>query len=280
MSLSTLPSEVTTLNTLSKQDEIVPGMLDIGTDLEPRLRLYLSNNILTKIPSPVLDLRNLRYLSLRNNNLTSVSPGIRDLANLECLNIAGNQLTELPSEVLDLASTCHLKELIVHPNPWEQCSRLSMIENLPSAIRRINNGNLFLWNAPSAYARLTDHQLRPLSDSSVPSLTELVLRQLCNLDPQGETVFADYMPSGSPQPVLDHLKFLGEHPGRRCASCKRTIVLASEEQLEWWNVRSGCSGDELTESPSVSDLGTVPFRHVFCSTPCRAKRNTSVHIII
>ena len=32
MSLTTLPDEVTSLQTLAKQDEIVPGMLDMGTD--------------------------------------------------------------------------------------------------------------------------------------------------------------------------------------------------------------------------------------------------------
>ncbi|KAG9777906.1 hypothetical protein KCU88_g4362, partial [Aureobasidium melanogenum] len=102
MSLSSLPAEITTLQTLSKQDEIVPGMLDTGTNLEPHLRLYLANNLLTELPLPIFELRNLRVLSLRQNNLTRIPASIRELVNLESLNVAGNNLTELPFEIVEL----------------------------------------------------------------------------------------------------------------------------------------------------------------------------------
>ncbi len=275
MSLSTLPSEVISLNTLSKQDEIVPGMLHIGTDLEPQLRLYLGNNLFTKIPSLVFDLRNLRMLSLRNSCLTSISPAIRELSNLECLNIAGNQLAELPGEVLDLIISGRLREFMAYPNPWKQhparpTERLSL-----GAIRRIQNGSLTLWSAPTIYPRVTDRRPLPSQDSCVPSLTELILRQLSNIDPRGETPFSDYMPSGSPQSVMDHLKFLEQHSDRRCASCKRTVILAGEEQLEWWGVSSGHSFDDTTMRTPMLPPG-IPFRRVICSKACQPTTDSSM----
>jgi hypothetical protein len=277
MSLSSLPSEVTTLNTLSKQEEIAPGMLHIGTDLEPRLRLFLGNNLFTKVPSAVLDLRNLRLLSLRNNNLSSIPPGIRDLVNLESLNIAGNQLTELPIEVLDLVSNCRLQELILLPNPWKQLERSPKKRIHPDAIPRMQNGNLKLWMVFGAAHQFDEPPARLAQNSPVPSLTDLVLRQLSKLDPRGEMDFVDYMPSGSPQTVLDHLRFLKEHPDRRCASCKRQIVLAAKEEIQWWYVRCGQYSEDTTgQLLSFSSLpGAIPFRRLLCYDGCASSRSTS-----
>ncbi|ETI28349.1 hypothetical protein G647_00798 [Cladophialophora carrionii CBS 160.54] len=268
MSLSSLPSEVSTLNTLSKQEEIAPGMLHIGTDLEPRLRLFLGNNLFTKLPSVVLDLRNLRFLSLRNNNLSSIPPSIRDLVNLESLNIAGNQLTELPSEVLDLISQSRLQELILQPNPWKQLSRLPLKRIHPDSIPRMENGNLRLWRAIAAPNYFEDELPGRLAQNSpVPSLTELVLRQLSKIDRRGETDYTDYMPHGSPQTVLDNLSFLKEHPDRRCGSCKRQIVLAAKEEIQWWYVSCDPSS-EATAGEVLSPPGAIPFRHLLCYDGC------------
>ncbi|EXJ64416.1 hypothetical protein A1O7_00752 [Cladophialophora yegresii CBS 114405] len=276
MSLSTLPSEVSTLNTLSKQEEIAEGMLHIGTDLEPRLRLFLGNNLFTKLPSVVLDLRHLRFLSLRNNNLSSLPPSIRDLFNLESLNIAGNQLTELPSEVLDLVSNARLQELILHPNPWNQPARLPPKRIQPgSHIPLIQNGNLRLWqpiSAPDHFEGECPPRLATNSNSPIPSLTELVLRHLAKLDPRGETVdYTEYMPHGSPQTVLDNLSSLKEHPDRRCGSCKRQIVRAAKEEIQWWYVSRDPSGGDSEETTGevASPPRAIKFRHLLCYDACR-----------
>ncbi|KAJ9609115.1 hypothetical protein H2200_006886 [Cladophialophora chaetospira] len=275
MSLSSLPTEVTTLNTLSKQDEIVPGMLHIGTDLEPRLRIFLANNLFTKVPNPVLGLRNLRFLSLRNNNLHSIPPGIRDLVNLESLNVAGNQLTELPFEILHLVSNCRLQELIIQPNPWRQLPRLPMERIRPDTILRMQNGSLRLWQAPGMSGHATKCPRRPLQASSLPSLTELVLRQLSKIDTRGETDFCDYMPSGSPQTVLDHLEFVREHPNRQCSSCMRVLVLAAKEEIEWWYISSIGRTDGTTAQSVPDSLAAVPFRRMLCSPVCQARKDRS-----
>ena len=271
MCLSSLPPEVTTLNTLSKQDEIVPGMLHIGTNLEPRLRIFLANNLFTKVPSPLLELRNLRVLSLRNNNLHSISPGIRDLVNLESLNVAGNQLVDLPIEVLHLVSQCCLKELILQPNPWRPLPRLALKRIEPKAILRIQNGSLHLWRRPDM-TRITDSPQRPLQTSAVPSLTELVLRQLSKIDGRGDTKFADYMPLGSPETVLNHLDFVREHPGRRCNSCARTIVHAGEEWIDWWHLGREEKKDGTTVQNVMVPPDAVPFRRILCSHDCHTKK--------
>jgi Leucine-rich repeat (LRR) protein len=275
MGLSTLPSEIVSLNTLSKQDELAPGMLHVGTDLEPRLRLFLAVNLFTKVPSSILDLRNLRLLSLRNNKLTSIPAGIRDLVNLESLNVAGNQLTELPCEILNLASSRKLHELIVHPNPWRP------IECMSDKIGPINhtismrNGGLMLTRVVGADAQLVHSAPRISQESAVPSLTEMCLRQLRKTDPRGNLDLVSLMPPDSPQTVLDPLNFLQDHPGGQCATCQRPLVLAADEWLEWWYVVN----DENFSGPSprsaLAPAESVPFRRLLCWDRCKATTSDS-----
>ncbi|PWN24989.1 hypothetical protein BDZ90DRAFT_234596 [Jaminaea rosea] len=66
------------------------------------LQLFLHNNSLTRLPSALFEVGNLRVLSLRKNNLTSLPAAIGDLAQLRELNIAGNRLRWLPAEILKL----------------------------------------------------------------------------------------------------------------------------------------------------------------------------------
>ena len=271
MSLSSLPFEITSLNTLSKQDEIAPGMLHIGTDLEPRLRLYLANNLFTKVPSTVLDLRNLRLLSLRNNKLTSIPAGVRDLVNLESLNVAGNQLTELPSEVLGLVSSHRLQELIVNPNPWRQPASLSKKIGPRSPDICLRNGDLMLARVMGADTLLVESSLREPESCTVPSLTEMVLRQLRRIDPRGDIDLGDLMPPQSPQIVLDRLNFLKEHPDGRCASCKRPIALAADEWMEWWYVVNDQHIPGTAPWLPLSPPEMVPFRRLLCWDTCRER---------
>lgn len=250
-------------------------MLHIGTSLEPRLRLFLGNNHLHKVPSPILELRNLRSLSLRNNKLTSIPPGIRDLVNLESLNIAGNELQLLPLEVLNLVTKCRLKDIILDPNPWLVPDRETLtsheIRGLGSDLGAFRRGNVTLlrvgvMDCPSS---TTPPSLISTVVSAVPSLTELVLRQLAKIDPTGETDFGAFMPSGSPEAVLDHLSFLRTHSDCRCNSCSRPIVHAAKTVIEWWNV-----GTSTYELHSTATLTVVPFQRFTCWEGCRGKRES------
>lgn len=242
--MDSLPEEITSLQTLAKQDEIVPGMLDTGTDLEPRLRVYLANNLFTNFPTPILDLENLRLLSLRNNGLTSIPPGIRALINLETLNIAGNQLTELPFEIVVLARAHKLTKLMSAGNPWQQKPISLGQDNLSDS------------NMP----RLVEMGMNRAP--GVPSLGETVLRQLAKLDPKQKIDFRGLMPNGTSEMVLDKLDLLRKSPNSQCGYCGRLIVMAASERLEWLALWPG--------SP------ILPFRRLECADGCRKNNNLAV----
>jgi hypothetical protein len=265
--LSSLPEEIAALSTLSKQAEITPGMLRFGTDMEPQLRLYLGVNQLTKVPSSILGLRNLRFLSLRNNNLTRVPAAIRELVNLESLNLAGNQLADLPTEMLDLVSQHRLRELILNPNPWTpyQTSILDPVQVPDVGLDSFRVGIMTFERVRDRFGQCTVTTYNNPTNGRIPSLTEVVLRKLSSIDPAGETDFSDYMPENSPSNVMDSLTFLKEHPGRQCTTCRRSVVHGGREWLEWWNIfNSQRTADYV---PGTSTL--VPFRRVQCWEGCR-----------
>ena len=263
MSLSTLPLEISSLQTLSKNEEMVPGMLDTGTSLEPQLRLFLSNNLLTKFPTPILDLQNLRELSIRNNQLTSIPPSIRELVNLELLNVSGNHLTELPFEVVELFVRKSLRHIHAHANPWKH-EKSPWPHSNPSASDIATAATMYKYQQDCRRERSDEILENPRASFShqmntglkVPSLTELVLRRLSNIDPQNKIDFRSLMPHESPESVLHSLDMLNQMPGRRCTSCRRPIVQAGKEWLEWWRIGSfplpfrrlqcwhGCQGTE------------------------------------
>lgn len=283
MSLSSLPSEITSLQTLSKQEEIVPGMLDTGTDLEPRLRLYLANNLFTKVPSPILDLRNLRVLSLRNNNLTSIPPSIIELVNLESLNVAGNQLTDLPFEVFELAWKFNLNEITPNPNPWKQ----PPVEDPNAFFPWSGRGSLFVRPRDSSREQIrwafvardppVSTTVHSDQTNSVPMLSELILRQLSRLDQRNETDFRQFMPRETSDNVLNHLDMLNRHPGSKCTTCKRPIVLAGNEWTEWWELcLLAATVGPPTNGPKffVHQPGScLPFRRAQCFSGCKGKEN-------
>ncbi|KAL2426126.1 hypothetical protein ABEF95_011327 [Exophiala dermatitidis] len=270
MSLSSLPAEITTLQTLSKQDEIVPGMLDTGTNLEPHLRLYLANNLLTELPLPIFELRNLRVLSLRQNNLTRIPASIRELVNLESLNVAGNNLTELPFEIVELIRFGKLRELMTEPNPWPQFKPDLFVEQQQqqqeqqrrplyafSVPGRAGTRYLF-YRWPGSQQRLAQEsfdgensrgssfdihlkqQVTQHQHNNVPSLTETVLRHLAKIDPQRKMDFASLLPSDyTPAGVLRDLENFARRPGQQCTTCGRPIVLPGKEWVEWCSLHEG-----------------------------------------
>ncbi len=265
LSLTSLPAEISTLQTLSKQDEIVPGMLDTGTDLEPHLRLYLANNLFTRVPSPVLALQNLRVLSLRQNKLKSIPPTIINLVNLESLNVAGNLLTELPFEVIDLVQDHSLRKLTLHPNPWQEPpDDYKKSVHIDCGIFDPGKSGFFVFDvlAPTTHSGAVTRTVTT-DNSKVPSLTEMTLRRLAKFDPQHNFDLKSLMPVSSPETVLKHLDLLYQQPGRRCTSCSRPIVLAEEEWLEWW-------GFYPHEMPALA-TDRVPYRRLLCRRGCRGQ---------
>lgn len=126
----------------SKNSNLFPGEKD------ENIHLYLSKNMITRLPNELWTLENLTILSLRGNKLTYLPPEIGNLKNLRDLNVSANQLSYLPSELNNLPN---LRELAVHPN------------------------HLFL-SPPDPDTLLSEPEF--VMDSRVPSLTEIAFRIL------------------------------------------------------------------------------------------------------
>ena len=102
----------------SHTDLTQPPSEDEFTPLTPSIKLFLSGNQLTSLPSELFRLTNIAVLSLRNNELSDIPPCIGRLSNLTELNVAQNTIKCLPSEMLDLMHCrgAH-RQIIVRPNP-------------------------------------------------------------------------------------------------------------------------------------------------------------------
>ena len=282
MSLTSLPPAITSLTTLTKQTNLVSGMLDHGENLEAELRLFLGANVFRRLPQEVLDLTNLRLLSLRHNKLTSLPPGIRTLINLETLNIAGNKLTCLPFEVMELVRFHHLKTITAEPNPWLPRPKPEDAGKLTRWLRLATETWLYRWDDQSEAPASLD--LQPLP-SSVPSLTEMTLRSLARSGPHPN--LSDYMLSDTPSSVLAALETLYESDlagGYQCSRCGRCIVQAGRKRIEWWAVGPETELDRPREeqarmeediwSPFQFDLQqALPFERSYCRQHCEGTKN-------
>ncbi|KAK6580527.1 hypothetical protein PZA11_006763 [Diplocarpon coronariae] len=99
----------------------IPATANNFHKLEPKLKLFLSSNCLTRLPGELFNLERLVFLTLRNNELLEVPPSIGKLKNLHELNLSQNGLRYLPYEILDLLTTdCHLASLHLHPNKFHE----------------------------------------------------------------------------------------------------------------------------------------------------------------
>lgn len=83
-------------------------------DRQATLSIFLGSNSLTRLPSALFQLQNLRVLSLRSNKLKFLPPAIGDLHNLSELHIPNNELQYLPAEILRLK----LDVFTWFPNPY------------------------------------------------------------------------------------------------------------------------------------------------------------------
>jgi hypothetical protein len=102
----------------SHDDLTAPPSEDEFSPLTPSIRLFLSGNKLTSLPSELFRLTNISVLSLRNNELHDIPPSIGRLPNLQELNIAQNNVQWLPWEMFDLVHCRgNHRQITVRPNP-------------------------------------------------------------------------------------------------------------------------------------------------------------------
>ncbi|KAI5895045.1 uncharacterized protein SCHCODRAFT_02495727 [Schizophyllum commune H4-8] len=112
------------------------------------IRFMASKNAITKLPRELFDLTRLTTLDLRHNRITHVPAGIGLLINLDNLCLSNNPIRYLPAEILHLHK---LKHLLLFPN--------SRMRVKSSPHRTVDETHCF-------------------GESSVPQLTELMLRKL------------------------------------------------------------------------------------------------------
>ncbi|EMC91224.1 hypothetical protein BAUCODRAFT_318890 [Baudoinia panamericana UAMH 10762] len=111
----------------SFNENLHPPSEDEFGPLTPSVKLYLSTNQLTALPTELFSLANITVLSLRNNHLTHLPPAIARLIRLSELNISGNDIRCLPWELLDLVHCRdgNHRQILVRPNPLVQPIELS-----------------------------------------------------------------------------------------------------------------------------------------------------------
>lgn len=269
MALDTLPLEIRELATMIKDD--VADQMRFES-LVARVRLYLASNALRQLPSPILELSNLRLLSLRQNKLTRLPAGIRELKKLESLNIAGNRLQFLPIEVLDLMTRHRLHELLSYPNSWFEYPVVPGTDPLPSRLTsrpqsctntELRRGDTKL----ELMAKLMNN--KQLSTSKATPLAEIVLRQLSKLN-SSKRDLAPLMPEDTPTTVTDMLRelFLAQaEGGRKCVDCKRPLVIPAQTWIEWWKTTTV---EHLARNSAIRSLRNqteqiLPYEVSVCS---------------
>lgn len=267
ISLSSLPPEIADLATLTKQPDLVSGMLEHGTELETHLRLFLSNNIFRTVPREILNLTNLRVLSLRQNKLTSLPAGIRRLINLETLNVSGNKLSHLPFEVIELRRFHNLRELHTEPNAWQPFTPL-------------NGWTLFeQYGLGRASGRLGEHITGTSQNRTMASLFEQTLRQLCQLQPQHD--LQSLMPTSTPETVsvgLSDVHSAIVEGSRRCTYCHRLLVQPEFEWIEWWSFISPDIKPIGHASPVKQPDLWFPVKRMRCVRDCSGNANMWIDV--
>ncbi|TKY89537.1 hypothetical protein EX895_001322 [Sporisorium graminicola] len=113
-SLSRAQSFARTQSAMSTLSSRSAGSYRDHRDRQATLSIFLGSNALTRLPSALFQLQNLRVLSLRSNKLKFLPPAIGDLHNLSELHIAHNELQYLPAEILRLK----LDVFTWFPNPY------------------------------------------------------------------------------------------------------------------------------------------------------------------
>ena len=265
MFLATLPADIRLLKSITKHSAVPDGTpsQEAYHAIEAHLRLFLSNNSFTRVPSGILVLTNLRVLSLRQNRIASLPSGFRNLVRLCSLNISSNKLETLPLEILDLMQNHQLATLIADPNPWKQVPdtaeklrHFKAHEGRSGArLRPVAIGPNTTFHGNGSPATTYSYSL----PSHCPSLIEMTLSRISKL--QGSTAFADLVDEAIPDSV--HQLLLRAHDqeldgGAECSTCRRSIVIPRAQRVEWWSIDFPRSGPFLT----------LPFLRTQCHQYC------------
>ncbi|KAL1797397.1 hypothetical protein ACET3X_004003 [Alternaria dauci] len=126
---------------LQQQQQQQPGItIDLGHKNIARLpdevidviraeieRLALSHNLLSTLPSRLIECRRLRYLNVRYNAMREIPSAILEMTSLEILDVSRNKIRSIPPKISNLTS---LKVLAIAKNK---------IEELPICLGEINS---------------------------------------------------------------------------------------------------------------------------------------------
>lgn len=115
--LSKLPLSLSYCQTLSSlrlhgnyfsSQEALSELFEILEELPNLKKLYLSSNLIKKIPKTIGNLTQLRVLDLSGNQLTEIPDEIGNLTQLISLKLQDNQLSDLPDSIENISLLRHL----------------------------------------------------------------------------------------------------------------------------------------------------------------------------
>ncbi|ATZ80669.1 leucine rich repeat protein [Bodo saltans virus] len=111
------------------------GWIEDGCDIEIAksiIKLDIALMGLTKIPTEIGQLVNLKYFRCANNEITKIPKEIGQLVNLKYLNCTSNQITEIPKEICQLVNLetfyCNHNKITKIPTEIGQLSNLRDFE--------------------------------------------------------------------------------------------------------------------------------------------------------
>jgi len=131
--IKTLPEE---LNALVKLKSLALSNNALGPEIAPHslgtlvnlVELFLSGNMLKKIPVEICTLENLEHLDLSQNILVSLPEQIQSLVKLTDFNLGSNNLSSLPESIGKLTNLTNLNlvdnRLLDLPVPIGNCTKL------------------------------------------------------------------------------------------------------------------------------------------------------------
>lgn len=289
MSLDEVPNKsLRRLRSLTKHTRIqdIPPSQEAYAPLEAELRLYLSNNSISRLPSELLNLTSLRVLSVRHNNLTDIPPALARLPRLEQLNIAGNRLNYLPYEMLRLYDRAGFK-MIATPNPFQRpASATSAIPPRTDLQLSVPLLPLLLARSSPTYVHVVGSKSGGNSSTSlppsrttpvdaVPSLFELAL-QKCKFLPNLSETRAWCTSGAGPETLswpLSLAQDAAEYGNLECTNtaCRRSFIIPRVLWTEWWILPSGSGGKDTQRAActraDACDI-IIPFLRMGCSRRC------------
>ncbi len=107
--------------------------------------MYLAGNDLESLPPEIRDLQNLEELHLQDNFLSSLPPEIGKLTNLRVLDLPYNKIKSLPKEIFQLK---HLEKFDIRSNKMPDSSEAAIRMELPNCQISFNEKELINPSSP------------------------------------------------------------------------------------------------------------------------------------